>query len=61
MTELNFLIFLKDQFIVQLIRLMDRLLKKENLDLKLTPYNVLATGCVAINSSGRINRFTPSL
>lgn len=32
----------QDQLILQLIMLMDRLLRKENLDLKLTPYNVLA-------------------
>eukprot|EP00897_Mesotaenium_endlicherianum_P004521 jgi/Mesen1/4097/ME000215S03375 len=34
----------QDQLIVQMVSLMDRLLKKENLDLKLTPYKVLATG-----------------
>jgi phosphatidylinositol 3-kinase len=33
----------QDQLVVQLISLMDNLLKKENLDLKLTPYKVLAT------------------
>eukprot|EP00048_Salpingoeca_helianthica_P007877 m.115717 g.115717 ORF g.115717 m.115717 type:complete len:643 (+) comp14452_c18_seq2:335-2263(+) len=33
----------QDQLVVQMIRLIDRLLKKENLDLKLTPYHVLAT------------------
>lgn len=33
----------QDQLIVQLISLMDDLLKKEGLDLKLTPYRVLAT------------------
>jgi phosphatidylinositol 3-kinase len=33
----------QDQLVVQLISLMDNLLKKENLDLKLTPYRVLAT------------------
>lgn len=32
----------QDQLILQLITLMDRLLRKENLDLKLTPYNALA-------------------
>ena len=32
----------QDQLILQLIMLMDRLLRRENLDLKLTPYNVLA-------------------
>jgi phosphatidylinositol 3-kinase len=34
----------QDQFIIQLITLMDKLLKYENLDLNLTPYRVLATG-----------------
>lgn len=34
----------QDQLIVQIITLMDRLLRKENLDLKLTPYKVIATG-----------------
>ena len=34
----------QDQLIVQMIKLMDRLMKNENLDLKLTPYKVLATG-----------------
>lgn len=33
----------QDQLILQIIMLMDRLLKRENLDLKLTPYKVLAT------------------
>jgi phosphatidylinositol 3-kinase len=33
----------QDQLIIQLINLMDSLLKKVNLDLKLTPYRVLAT------------------
>jgi len=33
----------QDQFILQLIELMDELLKKEGLDLKLTPYRTLAT------------------
>jgi phosphatidylinositol 3-kinase len=32
----------QDQLILQLIMLMDRILRRENLDLKLTPYNVLA-------------------
>lgn len=30
----------QDQFILQMISLMDRLLKRENLDLRLTPYKV---------------------
>ena len=34
----------QDQLVIQLFTLMDRLLRKENLDLKLTPYDVLATG-----------------
>ena len=33
----------QDQLILQIITLMDRILKQENLDLKLTPYRVLAT------------------
>ncbi|KDN44187.1 hypothetical protein RSAG8_05660, partial [Rhizoctonia solani AG-8 WAC10335] len=33
----------QDQLVIQLFTLMDRLLRKENLDLKLTPYDVLAT------------------
>ena len=32
----------QDQLILQLITLMDQLLRRENLDLKLTPYSVLA-------------------
>ena len=34
----------QDQLIIQIISLIDRLLQKENVDLKLTPYRVLATG-----------------
>ncbi|CAH0552655.1 unnamed protein product [Brassicogethes aeneus] len=33
----------QDQLILQMITLIDKLLRKENLDLKLTPYRVLAT------------------
>jgi hypothetical protein len=33
----------QDQFVIQLIRLMDRVLKREQLDLRITPYAVLAT------------------
>lgn len=36
----------QDQLVIQLFTLMDRLLRKENLDLKLMPYRVLATGPV---------------
>ncbi|CAM9479394.1 unnamed protein product [Chrysoparadoxa australica] len=34
----------QDQLIIQLISIMDRLLKRVNLDLKLQPYQILATG-----------------
>ncbi|KAI9795851.1 MAG: Phosphatidylinositol (PI) 3-kinase [Piccolia ochrophora] len=37
----------QDQLVIQIITLMDRLLLKENLDLKLTPYRILATGPMA--------------
>ena len=33
----------QDQLVIQIITLMDKLLRKENLDLKLVPYKVLAT------------------
>ena len=33
----------QDQLVIQIIMLMDRLLKNENLDLKLSPYHILAT------------------
>ncbi|KAN0063522.1 Phosphatidylinositol (PI) 3-kinase [Thecaphora frezii] len=36
----------QDQLVIQLFTLMDRLLRNENLDLKITPYKVLATGSV---------------
>ncbi|KAG9030421.1 Phosphatidylinositol (PI) 3-kinase [Tulasnella sp. UAMH 9824] len=34
----------QDQLVIQLFTLMDRLLRKDNLDLKLSPYDILATG-----------------
>lgn len=34
----------QDQLVIQIFTLMDRLLRKENLDLKVIPYDVLATG-----------------
>lgn len=34
----------QDQLVIQIITLMDQLLRNENLDLKLTPYRILATG-----------------
>ena len=37
----------QDQLVIQIISLMDRLLRKENLDLKLTPYRILATSPTA--------------
>ncbi|RDL41533.1 putative 1-phosphatidylinositol 3-kinase [Venustampulla echinocandica] len=37
----------QDQLVIQIIMLMDRLLQKENLDLKLSPYKILATGATA--------------
>lgn len=37
----------QDQLVIQIITLMDRLLQKENLDLKLTPYRIIATGATA--------------
>jgi phosphatidylinositol 3-kinase len=37
----------QDQLVVQIISLMDQLLQKENLDLKLSPYKILATGATA--------------
>jgi phosphatidylinositol 3-kinase len=37
----------QDQLVIQIISLMDRLLRKENLDLKLTPYHILATSSTA--------------
>ncbi|KAI8838356.1 kinase-like domain-containing protein [Chytridium lagenaria] len=46
----------QDQLVVQIITLMDRLLRKENLDLRLTPYKVLATG-----TDHGVVQFIPSL
>ncbi|KAG9244298.1 kinase-like domain-containing protein [Calycina marina] len=37
----------QDQLVIQIITLMDRLLQKENLDLKLSPYKILATSASA--------------
>ncbi|OJJ48347.1 hypothetical protein ASPZODRAFT_62644 [Penicilliopsis zonata CBS 506.65] len=45
----------QDQLVIQIITLMDRLLQKENLDLKLTPYRILAT-----NSTAGAMQFIPS-
>jgi len=46
----------QDQLVVQIILLMDRLLRKENLDLKLSPYRILATS----TSAGAV-QFVPSM
>jgi phosphatidylinositol 3-kinase len=45
----------QDQLVIQIITLMDRLLQIENLDLKLTPYRILATA----SSAGAV-QFIPS-
>lgn len=37
----------QDQLVIQIITLMDQLLKNENLNLKLTPYKILATSPIA--------------
>lgn len=37
----------QDQLVIQIINLMDQLLKNENLDLRLTPYRILATSPIA--------------
>jgi phosphatidylinositol 3-kinase len=37
----------QDQFVIQIINLMDQLLKSVNLDLRLTPYKILATSPIA--------------
>jgi phosphatidylinositol 3-kinase len=37
----------QDQLVIQIITLMDQLLQKENLDLKLSPYKILATSVTA--------------
>ncbi|ODV89027.1 hypothetical protein CANCADRAFT_132969 [Tortispora caseinolytica NRRL Y-17796] len=46
----------QDQLVIQIITLMDRLLRQESLDLKLTPYRILATG----STSGAV-QFVPSI
>ena len=46
----------QDQLVIQIISLMDRLLRKENLDLKLTPYRILATSA----NAGAV-QFVPSM
>ena len=46
----------QDQLVIQIISLMDRLLRNENLDLKLSPYRILATSA----SAGAV-QFIPSI
>lgn len=46
----------QDQLVIQLIQLMDKLLKQNGLDLKLTPYRVLACSTTA----GFVECVTPS-
>ena len=45
----------QDQLVIQIISLMDRLLRKENLDLKMSPFRVLAT-----NTTAGAVQFVPS-
>lgn len=45
----------QDQLVIQIITLMDKLLLKENLDLKLSPYKILATSTTA-----GLSQFVPS-
>jgi phosphatidylinositol 3-kinase len=46
----------QDQLVIQIITLMDQLLQKENLDLKLSPYKILAT-----STSAGLTQFVPSV
>ncbi|KAK4185098.1 kinase-like domain-containing protein [Podospora australis] len=46
----------QDQLVIQIITLMDELLQKENLDLKLSPYKILATSTTA-----GLSQFVPSM
>jgi len=46
----------QDQLVIQIILLMDQLLQKENLDLKLSPYKILAT-----STSAGLTQFVPSV
>ncbi|KAJ9161603.1 Phosphatidylinositol 3-kinase VPS34 [Coniochaeta hoffmannii] len=45
----------QDQLVIQIITLMDQLLQKENLDLKLSPYKILAT-----STNAGLSQFVPS-
>lgn len=46
----------QDQLVIQIITLMDELLRKENLDLKLSPYKILAT-----STSAGLSQFVHSM
>ncbi|TPX10633.1 uncharacterized protein E0L32_008367 [Thyridium curvatum] len=46
----------QDQLVIQIITLMDQLLQKENLDLKLSPYKILAT-----STSAGLTQFVSSM
>ncbi|KAK0628620.1 kinase-like domain-containing protein [Bombardia bombarda] len=46
----------QDQLVIQIITLMDNLLQKENLDLKLSPYKILAT-----STNAGLSQFVPSM
>lgn len=46
----------QDQLVIQIITLMDQLLRKENLDLKLSPYKILAT-----STEEGASQFVPSV
>ena len=46
----------QDQLVIQIVILMDKLLRKENLDLKLTPYRILATSVYT-----GVMQFVPSI
>ncbi|KAH7358291.1 phosphatidylinositol 3 [Plectosphaerella cucumerina] len=46
----------QDQLVIQIITLMDQLLRKENLDLKLSPYKILAT-----STHAGASQFVPSV
>lgn len=46
----------QDQLVIQIITLFDQLLQKENLDLRLTPYKILAT-----STNAGLSQFIPSM
>uniref|UniRef100_A0A6B2KWV1 Phosphatidylinositol 3-kinase n=1 Tax=Arcella intermedia TaxID=1963864 RepID=A0A6B2KWV1_9EUKA len=50
----------QDMLVLQMFRIMDRIWKKEKLDLMLSPYNVLATGAFREAQTGMIEAVTGS-